>query len=153
MATIEKDYAELREKMKLPEYGELDREFDLSSIEPNGNVLRSVREKISDKLAASADLLDHTLQPDVNLSSLYESRIFTEEDKKEIFNLYRALMSLKRKCDALQIMNSDEDDRKFISGSLAEWKKVKPMLVDILSRLEASWKKEAEPSVSLPYFG
>lgn len=148
-----KKYEQLRAKFKLPGFDELDREFEVADIEDNGNVLRAVRKKVYEKIADSCAILEEVLQPDTNVSNLYESRFFDEEEKKDVFGLYRKLMSVRRRCDALGVMNDDGSDAAFISETLVFWQKEKKQLVALISKLQESWGKDAEKADRLVYFG
>ena len=148
-----KKYEQLRAKYKLPGFAELDREFEVADIEDNGNVLRAVRKKVYEKIADSCAILEEVLQPDTNVSNLYESRFFDEREKKDVFGLYRRLMSVKRRSEALSVMNDDSSDAAFISETLSFWQKEKKQLVALISKLQESWGKDAEAEDRLVYFG
>lgn len=148
-----KRYEQLRKKYALPDFAELDREFEVADIEDNGNVLRAVRKKVYEKIADSCAILEEVLQPDTNVSNLYESRFFDEEEKKDIFDLYRRIMSVRRRCDALGVINDEGSDAAFIAETLAFWRKEKQHLIAVISKLQESWGKDAEKADRLVYFG
>ena len=79
--------------------------------------------------------------------------MFDEAKKLEIFELYRKLIALKRRSDALQMLNDDESDKNFITKAHQLWIENKTQLVEILTQLEKSWSEEGEKSDKLAYFG
>ena len=150
---IHEEYEKLKIKYKLPEFALIDDEFDIANIEEYSNMLRCIRERIAEKIEKACQMLEGILQPDTNISDLYESRVFSEEDKKSIFELYSHLMSMKRGADALYILNIDNQDADFIRETLESWKKIKQDIVNALKKLQDSWSKEVEVADRLAYFG
>ncbi len=150
---IQTDYEKLRKKFNLPEFNEIDSEFDLSGIEEYCDLLKTIGEIIRDKIAKAGEIIGEIMQPETSISALYESRVFNEKEKNRVFEIYRRIMILKRQADKLFIINDEKMDADFINSSLSEWKQIKPQIVDILTELEDSWKKELERSDKLPYFG
>ena len=146
-------YEQQAKKFKLPSFDDLEKEFNISEIENPKNMIRDIREKIGEKIHNCCELLDQMLQPDTNLSSLYESRVFSEEHKIEIFEMYKKLMRLKRKANFLYVQNDEKADAEFISDCLNEWVQVKPGLSGILKKMEESWKINIESAEKLGYLG
>ena len=150
---IRKDYEAIRKKFKLPEYLVLDKEFEISDLERSSNILRAIRSRISEKIRNSLDIFEEILQPDTNLSTLYESRVFDDSRKREVFDLYRQVMKTRRKADQLEILNDDSQDAEFISKTLEKWQSWKPTFLEILKLLEHSWSQDVEISDKQNYLG
>lgn len=154
MATgIRKRYDALRKKHKLPGFEELDAEFEISGIEPDGSVLREVRKKIADKIGHVCGTVEQVLHPDTNLADLYESRVLDEQEKKELFEMYKKLMVAERRCVELFISSDEKLDADFIKSFSAEWKTLKPQLVKLIRKLRESWEKETEEGEAASYMG
>ncbi|MBI2133660.1 hypothetical protein HYU11_03180 [Candidatus Woesearchaeota archaeon] len=153
MAGPIEEYERLRKLHRLPDFATVEREFDISNCEESRNILKSVREFMGDKISKVCEILEDILQPDTNLSSLYESRVFTEIEKKSIFDVYRKFMILKRRSDSLFVINSEQADIEFIRSTYSEWENLKPKMMKIISSLEESWSRESEVSDRLAYFG
>ncbi len=147
------EYEKLKKKYDLPDFDILDDDFDIAGIEECSNVLRCVRERIAEKVEKACQMLEEILQPDTTVSNLYESRVFSEDDKKPVFELYSHLMSMKRRADALYILNIDSQDADFIRETNDAWKKIKQDIVNVLKKLQDSWSKEVEVADRLAYFG
>lgn len=154
MATgIRKRYEALRNKHKLPAFDELDSEFEIGSIDPESFSLREVRHKICDRIGDVRSLLDEVLHPDTNLVDLYESRVFDEDEKKQLFELYRQLMIADRTAAELSILNDEKSDAAFIKSFTADWKNLKKEAVGFIRRLREAWEKETEERDTAGYMG
>ena len=95
--SAEKQYSDLKKKYKLPEFSELNRELEASSIEETDFLLRAIARKASEKLEFYASLLEEALQPDTsNLYSMHEARFFTQDDKNKMNQLYSKMMKLAK---------------------------------------------------------
>ncbi len=147
------DYEKLRKKFSLPEFGELDKEFDISEIDEYKSLLKSIREVMGDKVAKASEIILEIMQPEASISTLYESRVFNEKEKNLVFELFRKIMVIKRQSDKLYIINDEKMDAEFINNTLVEWKKMKPEIIAILSELEDCWRKDSEIADRLAYFG
>lgn len=150
---VKKLYEPLRKRYKLPGFDELDAEFEISAIEAESGLLREVRKQISEKVGNISSLVEEVLQPDTNLVNLYESRVFEDEDKKELFELYKRLMVVDRTLVELTIANDEKLDAEFIKSFAAEWKKLKPGLLRFVRKLRESWEKETEEGEAAGYMG
>ena len=148
-----KRYEPLRKKYKLPGFDEIDLEFEISSLESTDFLLGEIRKKISEKVRDVCGLVEEVLQPDTNLASLYESRIFDEHEKLRIFELYKKLMVANRKAAELYIRNDEKLDAAFIRDFSREWTEIKPELVDFVRKLRESWEKDTEEGENAGYMG
>ena len=93
------------------------------------------------------------LQPDTNLVDLYESRVFSEEEKSKLFELYKRLMVSDRKAAELSVLNEEKLDAAFLKLFLTEWKTLKPKIAEFTRRLSESWEKETEEGEQAGYMG
>ena len=150
---MKKKYDALRKKHKLPGFEELDAEFEISDIEPDGSVLREVRKKIADKISHVCGTVEQVLHPETNLADLYESRVLDEQEKKELFETYKKLMAAERRCVELFISSDEKLDAAFVKSFSAEWKTLKPQLVRFIRKLKESWEKETDEGEAAGYMG
>ncbi|MFH1182108.1 MAG: hypothetical protein V1702_04075 [Candidatus Woesearchaeota archaeon] len=146
-------YEPLQKKYNLPSFEQLDREFEISCIESEDSPLREIRKKIDEKIKAMRTLLEEVLQPETNLAGIYESRAFSEDEKKTLFELYRKIMSKERKCVELLIRNDEQADAAFIKSFSAEWETLKKELAKAADKLRDYWENEKEVHEKLGYFG
>lgn len=151
---IEKQYNELRKKYRLPEFKEIDLEFEVSDLEETNFLLRAVIRRIAERLDFYTTMLEETLQPDTaKLYAMHESRIFEEEEKKKMFEFYKKLMILNRHCVEISLDNNDKEEANFINDFVNEWGKIKAELLSYIKRMKDSWKAETDIKEDLGYLG
>src|SRR3989338_3822568 len=126
---IKRQYELLRQKHKLPVFGEIDAEFEISKIESEGFLLREIRRKIIEKVHEVGSLVEEVMHPDTNLADLYESRVLDESEKQKLFELYKKLMAASRQSSELAIESSDKLEASFINSFYREWNVMKPELL------------------------
>jgi hypothetical protein len=150
---VRKRYAELEKKHRLPNYDFLDAEFEISTIEDEKFLLREIRRRMHDKTEGICKMLDSILQPEATLHAMYEAGAFSDEEKKNIYRLYKELMSSHRASLALEVQADDAMDAKFIRDFSEKWKKAKEEALMIFRKLEECWTKDSEREEKLGYFG
>ena len=151
---IEKQYIELKKKYKLPDFKEIDFEFEISDIEETNFLLRGIIRKIAEKLDFYATMLEEVLQPDTsNLYAMHETRFFDENEKKQMYELYQKLMNFNRQSIEISLQHNENDDADFINNLLNEWKELKKELLMFVRKMRASWKTEADIKEDLGYLG
>ena len=150
----EKQYSELRKKYRLPEFKEINYEFELSDLDETDFLIKSIIRRIAEKLDFFIGLFEELLQPDgSNLSAMHESRVFEDNEKKEAYNLYRKLMILSRRTIELSLNSNEKDEAEFISGFFSEWKPIKEELKKYLNKIKESWKTETDIKEDIGYLG
>ena len=151
---IEKQYNELKKKFKLPEFNDIDREFEISDLEETSFLLRNIIRRIAEKLDFYSTMLEEILQPDTsNLYAMHETRFFDEIEKKDMYELYSKLMSLSRQSIGLSLQHNEKDEVDFINNFFNEWKYLKNELLKLVSKMRASWKAETDIKEDLGYLG
>ena len=151
MAENEKIYNEIRKKHNLPEYNDIEREFEISSIESE-QLLRHIPLKIGEKLEFFTHLLEEVLQPEA-MHAMHESRYLTEPQRKNLYELYKKIMFMNRQIAELSLVRSDKEDSQFIISFMAEWKSIKKELLEFVKMIKDSWKSEAEIDEKVRYVG
>lgn len=151
---IKKNYQKLAKKYKLPNYVEIDLGFEISTIDKEKFLLREVRRRMLDKIDGIKDILESIIQPDTNIfSSIYESRIFNDEEKKKIYNIYKNLMILTRTATIVNLRADEKEEAKFIYDAFNEWQKLKSELILYIEKIKNNWKKETSVEEDLAYLG
>ncbi len=151
---IEKQYSELRKKFKLPEFKDIDFEFELSDLEETNFLLRAIVRRIAEKLDFYTTMLEEVLQPDTsNLYAMHETRFFDEEEKKQMYDLYRKLMNFNRQSIEVSLEHNEEEKVNFVSNIFNEWKQLKLELLKFVKKMKASWKTESDIKEDLGYLG
>ncbi len=150
---LKEQYQKLAKKNKLPSFDSLNNEFEISAIEETDFLLREIRRKITEKIELYVKVLDSLLHPEACLSDMYECRVFSDEEKNKLFNLYQKLMFL----DRLSIESSiDEDDKKssdFINEVVKQWDDIKKDFLPVARKMKESWLKDTDIKEELGYMG
>jgi len=151
---IKQEYNRLKKKYNLPDFNKLDKEFEISTIDPNLFSIRAVRRKMLEKLIFFSKILETTLFPNLeSLSTMYESRFFSEEDKDKISETYRVVMLHSRRFLKADVNPEDKTDAKLIKDLSKDWPKIKDKVGQLVNKMEACWNKKDVKIKDLIYFG
>lgn len=153
MADIEAAYAKLTKTYALPSYKDLNHEFEISSIESELFLIRSIRSKMVERIESFLDLLSAILQPDTTISDLHECKSITDGNKETIFAHYIALMRFYRTNTELSLRLDDKLDAQFIITFYNDWVKRKGELIPVVVTLKDSWKQSEFLKDDLGYLG
>ncbi len=145
---LRKEYSVLQKKYNLPEYEDMDKEFELLYIVDIKEInypLRFVRRRMSDKIVSVCNMLQSIIQPNPgSLVSLQESSAFTKEEKQEMFNLLKDLMQQERQSLVLDITFDEKADAAFVSEAFLKWTQKKSDILKIIQKIRDHWKKSEE---------
>jgi len=148
------EYADLRKEHDLPEFEALDKVFEVSSLSLHGFPLKEIRRHVAEKLSTNAEILEDIIHPNSTVSAYHECKFFTDEDKRELYDLYARLMRHIRQSNVLDVGGDDKGDALFIRTVHDEWPGMKEALHKILSRMRDSWNSEEIIDKSMSsYFG
>lgn len=152
---IEKQYIELKKKHRLPEFREIDFEFEISDLEETSFLLRAVIRRMVEKIDFYTTMLEEVLQPDTsNLYAMHEMRYFDDKEKKQMYELYTKLMSLNRMSIEISLGWNEKNEAEFVSDAFVEWKNLREELLKFARKMRASWKtEEADIKEDLGYLG
>jgi|SRR3989344_3429729 len=151
---IGKQYGELRKKYKLPVLKEIDMEFEISDLEQTSFLLRAIIRRIAEKLDFYTTIVEETLQPDTaKLYAIHESRVFDDEEKKEMYDFYKELMIISRKSIEVSLHGSEKEEASFINEFMNDWEKIKSRLLSYVKKMKDSWKAETDIKEDLEYLG
>lgn len=151
---IEKQYNELRKKFKLPEFKDIDFEFELSDLEETNFLLRAIIRRIAEKLDFYTTMIEEVLQPDTsNLYAMHETRFFDQNEKNKMYDLYRKLMDFNRQSIEISLKHNEKDEADFINNFFEEWKNLKEELLKFVKKMRDSWKTEADIKEDVGYLG
>ena len=137
---IEKQYNELKKKLKLPEFKEIDFEFEISDLEETNFLLRNIIGRMEEKLDFYSTMLEELLQPDTsNLYAMHETRYFDDDEKKQMYELYTKLMNFNRQSIEVSLTHNEKDEADFISNLFNDWKILKQELLKFVKKIKDSW--------------
>ena len=77
-------------------FDEINKELEISCIEKDEFLLREIRRKIIEKIEEILKFLGGILDPETNITDMYEAKIFDSEERNELFKLYQKLMFFDR---------------------------------------------------------
>lgn len=151
---IEKEYNKLSKKYKLPKFKEIDGEFEISTLENTGFLIRSILRRIEEKLEFYIEIIGNLVHPDAsNISSMYEIRYLSDDEKNNMYMLFKKLMKVNRSIIE-QILVSDEKKQTiFLNNFFVQWSDMKKELVSYISKMRESWDKESTIEEDIGYLG
>lgn len=150
----EKQYSELKKKLKLPDFKDLDNEFEISDLEETNFLLRSIIGRIVEKLDFYTTMIEEILQPDTsNLYAMHELIYFGDDEKKSMYDLYCKLMNLNRRSIEATLEHNQNNEAGFINDSLSEWNILKNELLKYVRKMKDSWKIEKDTKDDVGYLG
>ncbi|MFC1741695.1 hypothetical protein ACFL3V_04125 [Nanoarchaeota archaeon] len=150
---MEELYDELRKKHSLPDFKQMDAEFEISSIEEESFLLRNVRKKVLEKIEFSIKLLDDILHPESGVASYRESTIFEKSEQDHVLRLYKQLMYYNRLSVELTFSDSDESNAEFINQFMKDWPNLKKDILLFVRKLKECWRNEIMKKEVVGYLG
>ena len=154
MNEIEKEYAKLSKKFKLPKFKEIDNEFEISTLESPSFLIRDILRKIEDKLVFYIDIMGNLVHPDASsLSNMYEVRYFSDDEKNEVYDLFKKLMKIDRSIIESVLKNDEKEQAAFLSKFFKDWTEIKKELLKHIEKLKESWGKKSTIEEDTAYFG
>jgi len=151
---IEEKYEKLNKEYGLPSFKEINREFEIYTIENEEFLLNEIRKKISEKLEAYTKFLEEqVLQPSTDISTAYEFDVFEDEERKKIFKLYKRLMFFSRFSIEAGLDENDKKTAEFINSIFEEWIELKKRMLEFVVKLKKSWLKKKDIKEDLGYMG
>lgn len=149
-----KEYDALRKKYSLPDLKELDKEFCVGKLEESDFLLRGIMSKMSERLESAFKSLSDIVQPsDSSLSCMYEAEVFSDEEKKAIFELMKKLAYYHRDLVVKDYDYKEEAAAGLINKAFAEWASIKPEVIKLLSKLRDAWNSSKVSKFEAGYFG
>ncbi|RMF06369.1 hypothetical protein D6764_02395 [Candidatus Woesearchaeota archaeon] len=144
------DYKELAAQKGLPAIEELKSEID---IDEESSAVADVLHSLRDRIGSFCKIAEEILQPETSPATMQECRVFTEQDKKELYRLYSELMVLDRKLLYGDVTRNTD----FIAKAIGEvWEKLpslKERTAKIVNKMLESWSLDHGDENYAEYFG
>ncbi len=151
---VEKQYNDLRNRYNLPEFKEMDLEFELSDLEETSYLLRCIIRLITDKLYFYSHLIEELINPEVsNLYAIHEMRCFDETEKNNIYELYKRLMEISRHSIIIALGSNEKEEAEFINNFFYQWIELKKELLKYVKKMRNSWSIPTDVKEDLGYLG
>lgn len=149
-----KEYEALKKKYYLPELSELDREFFVGKLEETNFILRCIIGKMMERIEVLYKTLSDIIQPaETNMATMIEAEVFTDDEKKRIFDLMKKFAYLHRELIIKDYEYSDDGAAVAMLKAFKEWKDMKKEVLKILEKLRDSWKNNEQSKTVEGYFG
>lgn len=148
LKTEKKQTAVISTSKIIKNINEIIKEYNIPEDTSN---IRAILEKIREKLEYYIKIVMQVLQPE-EFYSLHECNVFTDSDKKYIFEIYKDMMILHREIVKSEIKNDEKDLIATINYAHSELMRFKPDIINILEKMQYSWKYK-ENNGRVRYFG
>lgn len=140
-------YLILQRKNKLPDFEELNLNFDIGKIKrDSGNILRDIRKIMIEKIVYYNKLVEVMINPSgatpILLMLLKE---ITNEDKKIIDSVLNSFVELEIESHKLDVFSTEIGEVKIINQINNVWKNKKNEVMSLIGILERNLKKTPVP--------
>ncbi len=151
---LKKEYQPLQKKFNLPSFDSLENDFGMMDEETDKYVLSKIRRKMSDKIDFYISVLGNIFEGDATLSNIYESKVFDEESKTELFKIYKRLMRYGRDANILSLTYDERAEAEYIKEFYKEWQHLKEGIKKQLVLFRDIWDSETNTNEDiLNYLG
>lgn len=137
----------------LPNKEEIFIEFGRFNFDDDADWIMLLLEKLSDKATIYIKFLEDMLQPDSNISSMHESSIFTNDERKQMFLVLRNLFYWERKSLLVNLNNDEKLKINYFNEYFKFWKEIKIELKQYIDKAVNTWKEKNEEVKFEGYFG
>jgi hypothetical protein len=150
---LKEEYAVLQEKYDLPNFEDLDRDFEISDIDTDKNILREIIKEMHSQIEFYSRILESIIQPDSKFADMKEAENFTADDHKIIYEIYRNFMFINRTLILTNLEYSQESASREISNAYSNFQDIKKNLLFILTKMKDTWKIEKQKEPHGGYYG
>lgn len=146
---LKAEYEKLRKKYNLPNFEEIDNEFEIRAIDldKHGILIKAILRTILNKFGIFLNYLDPVINATgPSLHSMIEQQNLSEETKKEMLDFYKVLSYNYHKICEIEL----EDERttaEFLKGLWREWPRLKKKEKEFLGKITSTWKKGEEAAL------
>ena len=150
---IENEYESLKKSHKLPDFKELNEEFELNSIEKKEFLIRNIRRRLNEKVIFFCRIIENLIYPSSQSPlSAYESNFFSDEKKQDLAKLHKKLMVFERQSMLLDTNPNSDGDAEYINKMHSEWDSFKKEITETVKEMKDSWHSELKDEEHV-YFG
>ncbi len=151
---LKKEYEKLVKKYNLPNFKDIDLDFEIDKFDKDTDfLLRAIRKIVMEKVVNSMTFLEMLINP-VNAPRMYlvYIRSMSVEDKKIIDDIYSALADLSVLSLDLEIDSNEKSEAELIKKVYEKWVSMKPGFRKILSNMKSP-KEIPNNKKDRSYFG
>lgn len=150
---MKEKYQELKKKFSiLPEYEEINAEFDIENLEKIN--ITTIRKKIGERIEFCLETLERIINPEPDsLIDLCECRTITEKEKITTFEIFKKMMEIYRELLEADININKELQAKTIRKICLEFPEQRKKIIPLIKKLKESWKEHIEHKEIIRYMG
>ncbi len=155
LENLKENYEKLRKKYKLPNFQQLNEDFDVERIAEKETdfLLREIRKVMVDKALSYLRFFEYWINPSsAPMFILSLSKTLSSGTMKTIDSLYKELVEVELEVIGIDNIYSEKKEAVFIIKLAKEWKSVKENVADIAKTLKTAWKQKAGKK-ERSYFG
>jgi len=152
--TIREKYKELVEKYKLPNFEEVNKDFDIIKVDCDSEtILRDIRKVVVSKFSSVLQFVELLLNPtNGSMFHMYLVKGVRESEKKTLNKLFKQLGNLEIDSYLRDVTYEEKAEAEFIKDKFKIWKKMQPEITEIINSLKENWEKESSKKEK-SYFG
>ncbi|RME53630.1 hypothetical protein D6783_01470 [Candidatus Woesearchaeota archaeon] len=152
--TLKKSYEAIQKRFGLPPFEDVDDAFSLSSLDTDVLTVKEIGQRVIERLGEFARTIEDLLHPDGGrFAYLMESNAFSDEDRKNLFVLYRKLMLKTRQWMVLDLEGDEQRQGAFLRELFKDWKTIRSRLMAMGKQLCEVWEKDSLSKADLEYLG
>ncbi|MCA9485946.1 MAG: hypothetical protein KC506_03825 [Nanoarchaeota archaeon] len=135
---FKKEYSLKAKKFKLPDFGNLEENFEMGKVETDDLVLRSVRKTMMERAINTLGFFEMLLNP-MNAPRMYHGFLnsLTTGDTKKIEEMYAKLAGLSVASLEREIDYSEKGEAELIVEISKTWDSIKPDFKEILGKMKS----------------
>lgn len=147
------EYDKLKQKYKLPNFDELDNEFEIRTIKANSFIIKDIRRSMIHRIEDILSLINPVLNPNPSsLHSLVETKIFEKQDMEPMFTFYKKLFQLAHG-GITAALESESAEAAWINEVWKAWPEIKKQALDYSKKITTGWGKAESEVFTDKYLG
>ena len=134
-------YKKLQERFGLPKLNELKNTFKFE-LNNEHEIFDQIRTEISDRLFSFSDrIVEPIIAGSESYCCLYEQNMVTDNERQEMFEIYKKIQELKWENNLLMLNPNEKDTAEWISKTWALWNnEMTATLSRVCKKLSLGWK-------------
>lgn len=146
LENLKKDYEKLRKKYALPEFRQLNEEFEIEKIAEHETdfVLREIRKQMMDKIIAYLRFIEMLLNPS-NAPIFFFALVkgLNEGDKRLLDGLYERLGEFEIDVIGLDCRYNEKEEAEFINKLASDWNGISEDMLRLSGTLRRNWNQKS----------
>lgn len=133
------DINEFISKHNLPSKDSLEKELGVLDFEESDDIINELIKSLREKINKYIHFLEDVLQPDSSLISLQESSTLSEQDRDDLFSLFKKVVLIQRTHLLVDLDGSNDDKIAYFKQLFAGWHDIKIQLRPFVQKTLSVW--------------